>query len=60
MTDKIRLTFELCNERKEFKQGEGEKPFSFSREFTYSFGAKGHLRPSSRHDREQNTRRRMA
>ncbi len=45
MTDKIRLTFELCNERKEFKEGEGEKPFSISREFTYSFGAKGHLRP---------------
>jgi hypothetical protein len=45
MQDKIRLTFELCNEKKEFKAGEGEKPFSISREFTYSFGAKGHLRP---------------
>ena len=45
MTDKIRLSFELCNERKEFKEGEGEKPFSISREFTYSFGAKGNLRP---------------
>jgi hypothetical protein len=45
MTDKIRLTFELCNEKKEFKQGEGEKPFSISREFTYSYGSKGHLRP---------------
>ena len=45
MTDKIRLTFELCNEKKEFKEGEGEKPFSISREFTYSFGAKGNLRP---------------
>jgi hypothetical protein len=45
MTDKIRLGFELCNERKEFKEGEGEKPFSISREFTYSFGAKGNLRP---------------
>jgi hypothetical protein len=41
MTDKIRLSFELCNERKEFKEGDGEKPFSISREFTYSFGAKG-------------------
>jgi hypothetical protein len=45
MTDKIRLGFELCNETKEFKEGEGEKPFSISREFTYSFGAKGNLRP---------------
>jgi hypothetical protein len=45
MTTKIRLTFELCNERKEFKPGEGEKPFSISREFTYSYGAKGNLRP---------------
>src|SRR4030081_3124464 len=43
MTDKIRLTFELCNEKKEFK--EGEKPFSISREFTYSWGTKGNLRP---------------
>jgi hypothetical protein len=45
MTDKIRLTFELSNERKEFKEGDGEKPFSISREFTYSFGAKSALRP---------------
>jgi hypothetical protein len=45
MVDKIRLTFELSNERKEFKQGEGEKPYSISREFTYSFNAKGNLRP---------------
>jgi len=45
MTDKIRLNFELCNEKKEFKEGEGEKPFSISREFTYSWGTKGNLRP---------------
>jgi len=31
--------------KKEFKEGEGEKPFSISREFTYSFGPKGNLRP---------------
>ena len=31
MTDKIRLTFELCDERKEFKEGEGERPSSVSR-----------------------------
>ena len=47
MTDKIRLTFELCNEKKEFREGDGEKPFSISREFTYSFGSKGNLRPFS-------------
>jgi hypothetical protein len=45
MTDKIRLTFELCNETKEFRKGEGEKPFSISCEFTYSLGSKGNLRP---------------
>jgi hypothetical protein len=45
MTDKIRLGFELCNETKEFVEGESEKSFSISREFTYSFGAKGDLRP---------------
>lgn len=43
--DKVRLTFELCNERKEFKEGEGEKPFSISREFGLSMGRKSHLRP---------------
>jgi hypothetical protein len=45
MQDKVRLTFELCNEKKEFKAGEGEKPFSVSREFTYSYHLKGLLRP---------------
>jgi hypothetical protein len=45
MTDKIRMTFELCNERKVFKEGDEPKPFSISREFTYSYGSKGHLRP---------------
>ncbi len=44
-SDKIRLTFELCNERKEFKEGEGEKPLSISREFGFSMGKKSHLRP---------------
>ena len=45
MTDKIRLSFELCNESAVFKEGEEPKPFSVSREFTYSFGAKSALRP---------------
>jgi hypothetical protein len=43
MTDKIRLTFELCNEVKAFKEGDEPKPFSVSREFTYSFGQKAAL-----------------
>jgi hypothetical protein len=45
MQDKIRMTFELCNEKKVFKEGDEAKPFSISREFTYTFGAKGLLRP---------------
>jgi hypothetical protein len=44
-SDKIRLTFELCNEKREFKEGEGEKPLSISREFGLSMGKKSHLRP---------------
>jgi hypothetical protein len=44
MTDKVRLTFELCNERKAFKEGEPEKPYSVSREFTFSMGKKSNLR----------------
>ena len=42
--DKIRFTFELSNERKEFKEGEGEKPFSISKEMTFSMNEKAHLR----------------
>lgn len=45
MTHKVRLSFELCNERKAFKEGEEEKPFTISREFTYSMAPKAHLRP---------------
>jgi hypothetical protein len=44
-SDKVRLTFELCNERKSFKEGEEPKPFSVSREFGFSMGPKSHLRP---------------
>src|SRR4051794_3684689 len=45
MSDQIRLTFELCNEKKEFKEGEGEKPLSISTRFeTYSMGKKSNLR----------------
>jgi len=42
--NKIMLTFELCNEKKEFKEGEGERPISISREYTFSMGEKANLR----------------
>lgn len=42
---KVRMTFELCDERKEFKPGEGEKPFSISREFGFYMGKQSKLRP---------------
>jgi hypothetical protein len=45
LSHKIRLGFELCNERKVFKEGEQEKPYTISREFTYSMGEKSNLRP---------------
>ena len=45
LVDKIRLTFELPNKTKEFKEGEGEKPYSVSREFTFSMHEKSNLRP---------------
>jgi hypothetical protein len=44
-SDKVRLTFELCNERKVFKEGDEPKPYSISREFGLSMGKKSHLRP---------------
>lgn len=42
--NKIMLTFELSNELKEFKEGEGAKPLSVSREYTFSMGSKANLR----------------
>ena len=44
-SDKIRLTFELCNERKAFKEGDEPRPWSVSREFGFSMHAKSKLRP---------------
>lgn len=41
---KIRLSFELPNELHEFKEGEGEKPFSISQEYTLSVNEKANLR----------------
>lgn len=42
---KIRLTFELPTETKEFKEGDGEKPFVISQEFGFSMGKKSKMRP---------------
>jgi hypothetical protein len=44
-SDKVRLTFELCNERKAFKEGDEPRPWSVSREFGFSMHAKSKLRP---------------
>ena len=45
MTEKIWLTFELCDEKKVFKEGEEAKPLAISREFTLSMGEKSNFRP---------------
>jgi hypothetical protein len=42
--NKVRITFELPNETKEFKEGEGEKPMSISRTFNISWHEKASLR----------------
>ena len=44
-SDKVRLTFELSNQGKVFKEGEQAKPFSISREFGLIMGQKSNLRP---------------
>lgn len=44
LLNKVRLNFELCNELKEFKEGEGERPYSIGQEFTFSMGPKANLR----------------
>lgn len=44
-SNKIRLTFELCNEKKVFVEGEEPKPLVISREFGWSMSKKGKLRP---------------
>jgi hypothetical protein len=44
-TPQISITFELCNETKVFKEGEGARPLSISTGFiTYSMGKKAKLR----------------
>lgn len=42
--NKVRITFELPNETKEFKEGEGEKPYVISQEYTISMHEKANLR----------------
>lgn len=42
--NKVRITWELPTETKEFKQGEGEKPYLLSKEFTLSLNEKATLR----------------
>lgn len=44
MMPKVRFTFEITDEKKEFKEGEGEKPLVISQEYTYSMGEKAKLR----------------
>jgi hypothetical protein len=41
---KIWLSFELCNEKKVFKEGEPAKPMTVSVEYTLSMGPKANLR----------------
>jgi len=42
---KIRITFEMPEETKEFAEGEGEKPYIVSKDFTFSMHPKSNLRP---------------
>jgi len=42
---KIRITFEIPGETKEFAEGDGEKPYIVSKEFTFSMHPKSNLRP---------------
>ena len=44
LKEKVRITFELPLETHEFKEGEGEKPFSISQEYTVSMHEKAKLR----------------
>ncbi len=42
---KVRITWELPTETFSFKEGELEKPFVVSKEYTFSMGKKSNLRP---------------
>lgn len=43
--DLIRVSFELCNAKTEFKEGEGERPFVVSEKFTFTMFENGKFRP---------------
>jgi len=42
---KLRITWELPTETKVFKEGEAERPYVMSQEYTHSMGKKSNLRP---------------
>lgn len=42
--NKVRISWELPTELKEFKEGDGEKPYTISKEFTLSMNEKATLR----------------
>jgi hypothetical protein len=42
--DTVRLSFELCNELKVFKEGDDPKPLAVAREFTFYMSPKSNLR----------------
>lgn len=44
LKNKVQLKFELPTETKEFKEGEGEKPYTVSKDFTLSMHEKAALR----------------
>lgn len=44
LVNKVRLTFELPTETKEFREGEGPKPYSIGKDFTLSMNEKATLR----------------
>lgn len=44
-SNKVRINFELPNELKVFKEGEGAKPVAIAVEYSLSFGKKSKLRP---------------
>lgn len=43
--EKVRITWELPEEMREFKEGEDKKPLVISQEYTHSMGSKSNLRP---------------
>lgn len=44
IAEKVQISWELPEERREFREGEGEKPYTISKEYTLSLGEKSNLR----------------